>query len=329
MGISEERKRQLQPKLETIKELKREYYVGTMQAKDLLEFRADIATKPDEFSDRINQEIDYSDYKATPERISAIARCFEHFLAPLAMQDEDEPIYEPGVYFETLDALLNTPESFPLIHTASNEPLTHRMFFRKERDGMELSHIFDEDVFDFFVAAFENAKQKRVKTDTQMYSATYEMLMAEMDRLSEYVSEEEVKAAKKELRLAKHRGNMKFGTKQYVDLVILMDRCIKSDVVSYSLIVSNLKRDQVEHRLEYRRQVVLRFLDQTRPESYSEAVDFAEKSLAKRKSRYESFISLKVPKSRIDSSKRLYEGAVFLRQCLASEKRFVEKYLSS
>jgi len=92
-------------------------------------------------------------------------------------------------------------------------------------------------------------------------------------------------------------------------------------------IIERIVNDRIEDRLEYRRQVLCKWLNDCRFQTYEQALDLASQQLEMRKTRFENLALMNAPRNIITSSEISVRTSTFLKQVLESEKNFVNRFL--
>ena len=94
--------------------------------------------------------------------------------------------------------------------------------------------------------------------------------------------------------------------------------------------VKKIMRDQVDHRMEIRREIISDLISFHRFESYLDLCKSVKESLARCKKRLGYFLkNPNAPDFIIKEAGELHQNYKYILTCLASERNFVERYLIS
>jgi len=99
--------------------------------------------------------------------------------------------------------------------------------------------------------------------------------------------------------------------------------------ISLPNIVDRILKDKVDLRLEYRRQILCKYLIDSKIDSYEDAVRIADHRIAIRKDTIEKFEKGQMPDHIMNDAKKLFTEAKFIRHIVGSEKNFIKKYLKN
>lgn len=291
----------LQGKLRAIQTLKTEKYIGTQEAWNHLESLAQIYDIPNNVSISINESLSKRHstlhYPATPERVLA----FYTYLDEL-FEESVEQIN--GIYNDSLfsTALHWNILGFDLVPASFiQESVNHAIPFF---NSTQSPNTADEDfAINSYQEIFGNLQ------------------LTEEGRMNIYST------------ISSSDWNSAFSKKN----MIKKQREIESDVINTGIGLAKrlkrLERDRLDHRLEYRRELLTDWLTViTTPEGindYHGAVSLLDAKIIGARRNLKSMESLKAPISITQGFKDILHLNEFLRTCIAPEKNFINRFLNS
>ena len=108
---------------------------------------------------------------------------------------------------------------------------------------------------------------------------------------------------------------------------------VESQYISTGLLIRNIIRDKVDHRFEYRKQILVNclssYFSDVGPITYEELVEKIERRLEIRESRLSRQIEMDLNPYIIKKEEKLIDEAKFLRHIIGSEKSWLIKFLRS
>jgi len=324
-GMKEERKTELEGMLRAIQELKSEYYIGTQEAYDFLKEAQRIYSNPEKIADMMNQELARQgkvSYNATPARVA----CLEKILS--------------GISFDLNMELAGSFENFVNQNlTSANDYLISLspIFIPLEGSDAELNiyMVFDtepEKMSRVLLPFFDRANKDSISCDADFGAETIELLKEEYEKIIPLIDNDKtdapcdlyMSALFRELaRVDWERELSRESFNEYVEICV---HNAKSDI-STSVMLDRLLRDKVDHKLEYRRAVLCKWLSDREIDSYELAIDISEKNLLMREEMLGKMQLSDAPERVIKRQESLVRSARFVRHLLGADKNFVKRYL--
>jgi len=321
--MEKQNKEKLEKRLRVIQDLKNEYYIGTLDTLRFLRNAKKIYEKPKEVSNYINRRLIDSgvlnSYPATPERIVGLCRMFSEASEEANLsRDETNSLSEFKDFFEMIETRNN------IINEIDNTPSWEYFCFSNEFFEKNCPENKEYSLLPYFYEANKN----KINSDEAFKKEVINYIKNEEDNDGEiYVPEKFNEVYLKNL--------MDRDWKKELSKAKLIDtekRILKQEKV-HSLnggkILEKIMRDQVDHRIEYRRMILCKWLEDEGIRDYEEAICKIEgtwkKRLAMLKELRSDFIAGSFrTKGELKNSIR---ESKFIRHLLGSDKNFTEKVL--
>ena len=315
--MDEKRKKELEGMFKAVQDLKDEYYVGTKEAFEIIKSCQRIYSNPEKVSEIINTNLSYMallDYPATPERIVGLERVIES-CSRNASDDMDE-IYKGNRDVGFIDFYLRElSEKFRII------PMGDEILFEKDVEKSS------ERFFDVFRIANEN----KVKSDNLLKSTVINYFLDSYSEIKDEIPEKIKDYSDEWMRkflnsLVSLDWNLYFSKEEF--RVYEKEKLGNTrNSVSLKNMVEKIKKDQLDHRLEYRRMILCKWLRESNVGDYKEAISAIERSIRERKEILERLRKLDSPT--VEEGEKYLDSSKFIRHLIGSDKSFIEKYLRS
>lgn len=311
--MGEERKQELEGMLRAVQEIKSEYYVGSLEAygriKQAQASEENPAIAANYINDSVQKRFSETTYLATPARVTGIENALRKAGDYASKPFLDGDLQEfPQFYLEDN---FKEFEIFGMNFSVHDSP--------KESAKMLLPYFIDA-----------NANQIRDNQDFGSYFAFHLLDSYRKTRMN---------ISRGLLRKCDEWIGRIMDYFQHVELDREMSKGVYSErlrnTLSYDLsptlgtIIDRVLNDKVDHRLEYRRQIVAKYLRDTNPNSWEEAIANVNHWLARREERARKNLDYNAPAIIIKNDERIIKQSKFLRHVLGSEKNFVTRFLRS
>ncbi|MEK6914873.1 MAG: hypothetical protein AABW83_04445 [Nanoarchaeota archaeon] len=301
----------LEGKLRAIQELKSEKYVGTQEAFNYIERISAFYDNPGIISEEINRELAKNGdiiYPATPQIILGLGDFLEKIVNEYNIEIDDP-------YLENDYDVENSP-IFEYDYLICGGQRLYKS--QEDRNPGELSkyliEIFKEvqstetSNQGFGVYVLYYSLEKFGSREDKMKSLLNKALSADWDYI--------------------------FSLENFRNIQKKLKNSIFSEEIRISDRIKRMKRDQVDHRLENRREILTDFIgdfiaykEEGKDISYDFLREFAKATLEESKRRYKRFIDLKVSPNMIRDEEDIMEKRNFILTTLAPERNFVNRYL--
>jgi len=307
------RKEELEILLRTVNDIKGEHYVGTKDAYDAIKELQACRVNPVLTAGYINKALkkrfENPTYIATPERLGGI----QHVLRE-AKSYASEPFRfeDPEVGTE---AVLECNSKGYKVFSLDLE------VHAKPKDSAKLLYPY-----------FSLANNNRVSNDDTFGRNFPYYAMREYVRTRKDIQEEMQESCDKWMSMAlvsleradfaTELSRPAFNSRETENA-----RGIMMSKLSTRDIIERIVNDRIDDRLEYRRQVLCKWLNDCRFQNYEQALDLASEQLEMRKTRFEKLVEMNAPTNIIKSSEVSVRTSTFLKQLLESEKNFVNRFL--
>lgn len=318
--------------LKEVEDVKQEYYVGTSEAFMAVKARMRLYDNPPNLVRKINEQLGNSDsYKANTERLGGIMSMIQisnHLLSlgPDGVMDRMEDIFEkPQVSLAEMLFLYGDNNQFG------------NFLFGCFDDGLDDYSLSEDKFRTMLVSLFRRANFDEVDSDDKMkdyvaldmYSTLKEMNLSAEDFDEEDKGEVD-NAEDLYLALCDLNAEEIFSRDNFIELERMAMFDIERAYLRTDERVKRLKNDMVEHRLEYRRNMLSIFLRQesdiqgAENVSYESLVQRQDEIIKKHEGRKKLF--------GIDSPLNKHENealdeARFIRHLLGSDRNFVRRFL--
>jgi hypothetical protein len=304
--MDETKRKRLNGMLEAIKDIKRDNYVGTKEAFDTLKEMQKARELPEEVSKHINETLEETfssydiTYSATPERVSGLIEILNKMEFDNMGLNEYIDNYEESYDYGDIgtgcdkkpDYIADRLKGFFIY--SNLEGCT---------DDSDFGFKVSEYLIDRLLLAKENIPEE-LETSVNRYILK-EIFKIMKDDWYENLSRQEMSRRESNDRRVIER----FGLRNYN-------------------MVERLKRDRLDHRLEYRRQVLTKWLGERHIENYEQAIETADSSIQQRKERLEKCKSYSSPVVIINTQEKMLDEARFIRLVLGGDRKYVTECLN-
>lgn len=326
--MAEEIKPEFEGMLEAIKDLKQEYYIGTQEAYGFLREVQQIYSAPKKLADLINSELMKQgkvSYLATPERVACLERVIDNISEDIIHENFNESIKDDYILY-----ILN-----PNLYLSGLSPVFIPLSGMDENMNVcSVFHSKPEKTAEIFLPYFKRANEDFCKSDAELSSSIIDLLREEYskvenkidDRKAAFPCREYFSSLLTELSLVDWENALSKESFNEIERVYI--DFTKSDI-STSMMLRRLIRDRVDHKLEYRRAVLCKWISDRKVEDYEQAMDVAEANLKFRKSLLEKMTEQNTPDVVIEKQEEMLKSAKFIRFLLGADKNFVKRYLKN
>lgn len=314
MRMEEQRKQKLERMLRAVQDIKTEYYVGTKEAyntiKKLQEVREGPIKTAGYINRSLNRKFENPSYLATPERVGGIEGVlFEaaNYASQQFLNNEAELC--PEYHLQNFDFF----KVFRIESDVDDKPensaiLLIPYFIQANKINAEEDSLFGIVFQDYLLKKY---KEVRWRIEEKMQPACDTYMLRGLHYLEDtdwnnLLSEQSFNIREREI--AKY---------------------IMASKISTGKILDRMLNDRIDHRLEYRRQVLCKWLRDCGFKDYEEAFSSNQELLKMREERLQKFTAGNCTKNMIYDVKRLVRISKFLRHLLGSEKNFVKKFLKN
>ncbi len=308
--MEQSKKQRLEGMLRAVKDLKGEHYIGTQTAHNSVKAVQRVYSRPVEIADKINEELGLNSthYQATPERLAALARNINEISIDeqaSAPKEDDPPL---ALYKSTAGDLLSLATypgipaylfgQLPVKEEGDVYNALKQLFIDANTSGVKTNRELGEFIVPYLSRMIENRHKPKEKGRVTIVNPT----------LTKIDWEE-----------ASSREKLREYERVYSSIAAELDT---------DEIVERLKRDGLDHRLEYRRQVLAPFLRSYSGTPYTTIIKELKDRIEKSESRLER-PSIKDSTYVRESEERSLTTKKFLRHLLGSDRNFAERFLRS
>ncbi|MEK6826119.1 MAG: hypothetical protein AABX90_00645 [Nanoarchaeota archaeon] len=323
--MQESKKQRLEGMLRAIQDLKAENYIGTQDAWKTLKDIEALYSKPSQISSKINQALNNPAYKATPERLCGLVDLFSA-IDDLSVETFDCDAVNAYYFTDAREDFLSSGTNYlGILVFDSEKNVIHSLLENEiEKTEKELTNLF------------KLANESGLKTDSEFGQFFIDYVSEEIKKRKDILPEFETQIAEVQQAVAAMSCNLDFEKLFSIQSLRDAERegLTATLIHSTTKLYARLKNDRLDHRFEYRRQLLTNFLRSflhrfDEPPAYEEIKDFLDHKVLDRKRRVYSWRSLNGPDEIIKREEEVYESYKFLRLLLGAEKSFVIKYISN
>ncbi len=320
--MQEDKKQRLEGMLRDVKEIKSDYYVGTKEAYEVLKEIQQIYSNPAKASATINDRLKALNpltYIATPERVAGITKTITQLVFEIESEDEfiqeyygrfeDVPDFEIARKIDSLDLLEHISHSDFMFFNPEGIPKAIYLFFADANSkSISSDEDFGKNSVNLLRREYEKSKNS-IGFKKKKYCDNF------MDLLLSNLSETNWNYVLSKRGLGEIERNRIYGAKANMRI---------------STIVERVFRDKLDHRLEYRRQILCKWLEKfsEEPEEYETLVKLSENELRRSEKNLRNLENLNAPEEIIKHSERRVRTSRFIRHLLGADKNFVKRYLN-
>ncbi len=356
------RKQRLENMLRAVQELKGEYYIGTQRAFNAIKAIARVYDCPGIIASTINEKanIGLEGFLATPERLNGIGLLIGHlqeeFQNELDVIEDGDTLYRellarPSINLAQI--LLTSGQGD--IYDYSDWLFGWPLFEQSESEKTEQERYADK-LFKYNSGLFAEINQAGIRTDEELGKFVSLRLYEELNKmalsfdaesakklLGEYASEiEPDETVLQNFPLAV------FLTTLNLDWTALFSRetfnknsrknknSAEGVHITLKDIIQSVTKDKVDHKLEYRRQILARYINEryirhldNAQLTYEDLVEDASRRLYEKRTELSGLASLNAPNVFIKDGKRHVKEAEIIRRLIGSEKNWLIRYLKS
>ena len=320
--MEEEKKQRLEGKLRAIKDLKSKSYIGTKDAWEILDRVERILENPKIIAEKVNEgvsELTNITYPATPERVlgfNSIMWKLESYM-PCAYEEIDEGLIDRISWFEKKVTGANFVSEYFYLDVDKAVEILHPYFLSANKGQIRSDKDFGDVVRDVISHKAVELKREGYGEYSQ-YADTFDNYMLNVSIFFDKsdVTTHLLSKDNSEKDHRKHLRNAESG----VPLWYIIDRLVK---------------DQVEHKFEYRRSIVVKFLEENSSGlkflkenscevNYEDVMKWAKDLLKDYQKEAEE------PKEYDkETASRMAKRYEYIVHVLASDKNFIKRFLSS
>jgi len=318
--MQEYKRKNLEGMLKAVEDIKSQYYVGTCEAAVTVKKISKIYQNPETASELINKTLEdkFDDitYRAAPQRVIGLIDIFRY--ASLVL--ERKMVFQNNnncrrLISDIINPLCNTFE------------IDENNLYDLRQD---FSHIIDESR-DICLPYFKNANFNSVISDSEFKQNSLKYTFQYLD---DKVSLSDISTANENLindfyedldgqnwenKLSREYFEKKRGT--------TIAACFRE--LDTGKIIDRLFHDCLDHRFEYRRQIISKWIIDRDHKNYAQILKDVENSISRRVEQYEEQVKQNSPMVILENQQKLIDRALFLRRLLGSEKNFIERFLKS
>lgn len=345
--MNPEKYKNLEAKLQAIKDLKAERYIGTQHAWEYLKAISKVYTNPKKVSDTINQSLkeklarEQPYYPATPERVIGLSYVVGKLFEELE-EDEDERIkssYNPKTSNKVED-ILYLIEFRDLIAQEKGYSDWDELILKEYplRDiscqSIFVPHTDTDDTArsrillgDYEIAALDRLAY--IFLQNQEHEMTDELFG---NNVLEYIREDYLFIFPEQARIiietiaSNTNFNYIFSKENFKKLrTDAISKCFS--IISISGRIGKVIRDQVENKVEIRREIISDLFFNRGYASYEQALYITKEELKEAKKGLNNLINSNTPEFIIHTVAHMVIIREYIIRCLVSERNFIEKLL--
>jgi hypothetical protein len=320
-----QKKKRLEGMLKAIQELKSEYYIGSEEAYSYLKNLQQTYELPQKVSDMTNNQLTKTfggnlTYLATPERIVGL----ENAISAVSLKTVFEEIFLKENRTDLLrKSLRNPPQKYlnqfsPVFLSCRDENENYYGLIHYSEDIEKNPELLKKTI-EAFKPYFIKANTEGINLDDDFGDIVLSVLKKEYENIRDnidvnktfpncdiFISD-----------LTKNLSNINWKKElSKENLRIYEAHRKKSEIYCFSCqdIVRRMRKDRVDHRLEYRRAVLCEWLSEHDIKTYENAIKYSNYMLT-------------VLNSQKNVSEELKECCKFIRHLVGADKNFIKRYL--
>lgn len=318
--MGQEREKQLEGMLAAIQELKNEYYIGTGDAFVFLHKYLKIYSNPEGIAKVLNKRLKESglenlSYPATAQRITGIRHTIVNisYENPLFTSDNwKEQVKLKGELIDTeSDAFKMLYPDYDFYSCGIEEVADsfYGAFYLANKLKVNNDHDFGKELTNFYRLKF-NEIGKQVKSVSLEIYENMLLLLRDLESIDWQ------QALSRQSQIAEERSQI---------------RLIKNDYILLWKMVEKVIKDQIDHKLEYRRMILTKWLEDNECEDFEDAKKTMgiHMFLANNFIRQREKDPKKTERGRLEHILEHIKRMEFVFRIFNSERRFIEKYLRS
>jgi len=311
-------KEELKEKLEIIKNLKKEHYLGTQELYNYMEDIFEMFTRPDELVKKINKNLPLEDKITTPKLIGT-CQIVDYLVSPSGRPGCDNTGYERE---ELINKIGNVPKSKLLLIRTT--PWTNSAFHYIETTDNEFFESYSEEKY---IEKLTNWI-KQGKTDRGIYDVILKEIRSNILEMEKEHDEIEVYEALNAVEYAASKiQDDTMSSQRYELLKKYMIKCNYTQHISANEIIKRAEKDQVLHFTEYRRQIIKTYAKNVDSANYDYILKCAKDKLKDKEDSVIQFEKLQAEDYIIDPFRRSANEMETLIQIIVKEKNYLNKYL--
>ena len=309
--------RNLEGKLKAIQELKREKYVGTQSAWNYIKGVTALYENPLRISKAINERLEEQGtvyYPASPERIVGLGYYLPRFFTKIELESSDQK--EPDEF---------TEEDYAILYLTDIPLFSCIELITDKKENRNIEKLVDY-LFPLFL---ESQSESMTNLDFAIKAIQYPEEIHQINEVFRNAIYSKVSSSNWDNLFS-------------LDNLRSLETKIKRDIFSYEILINDrvklMMNDRVDHRLEYRREILTDTIDEfinctffgeSNVVSYDSLRDHYVRNLRESRKRLEKLECLNTPDCIIKSEKLNIEKKEFILCIIAPEKNFIDRYLRS
>lgn len=323
----------LEGKLRAIQDLKAEHYIGTQQAWQYLKELTNIYELPKKIVGSINNEVSKRTnliYPATLENLLGLYHALETIIIKASKTELDELI-DSGISEYSKEFENSEHNRVENVRRLKKNPVINLPDFIQDikfivayHNGQPIIPYYrPQQVIDYLVPIFENAQYPTTNNNSFGLEASLEILKdyplttQERKVISFLLPQLDWNLVFSKESIRKAENGMRENA--FYEKISIHDR------------IQRMIRDQVDHKLENRREILADYLSlfTDTDTSYEEIAHLQRELLKERRKRYQELVSMEIaPELMIEETKRMIEVDKFILITLA-DKNFAIKFLKN
>jgi len=354
-----EKKQRLESMLSVVQDLKREKYIGTQRAFNIIKRITRLNTNPERIASEINDKLanqGLEGFLATPERLYGIGGA----LNDLTLEFGDELITIRDSYVEDqendffynlcLKDSRNLADEFLLLESVVKqidfqEGSYLDWIFGEKTESIEYQDklmIYMQDLFSEANICGMNTDQKfglflsvRLFNELSDISIPFDIEWGIENAEEMGLDIEPDESVINNFPLAVYTSMQTFDWREIFSHARFNKAREKYKQYMHTnclgVIIEGVINDRVDHRLEYRRQILATYLSRFGSEliTYEQLIEDVDRKLEERKSRHSRSVGLSAPMMILSNDARLLKEIQLIRNLVASDKNWLTRYLRS
>lgn len=316
----------LETKLRAIQQLKRDYYIGTQEAKDYLEAVAGVYENPKQSARLINDNLAQSGpvtYLATPERLAGLDELIINLTEKINFSDEMQ------VNREDMNEKKGCPDDY----------LSGEFESFKFLEVGKKAFTNPKETAEIFLPIFEYANHRGCSSNEEFKAMVVAFIATEYNKVKNKIDESRLLMHSREYlgRLASNLLSCNFDAALSKEVYQEIENGALEDckhLLKTVSMVDRITRDQVTYKLEYRRGILNTWLDKKMDrygsiKTWRDAISIVERQMQMRKGRLEHFRKMDMPEDVVEEEEKMIRESEFIRDVLERDKSFVINFLAN
>jgi len=355
-----ERKQRLKSMLRAVQDSKSDYYIGTQKAFNAVRAIARVYDEPQIISSKINERanIGLDGFLATPERLNGIGLALQSL--ELGFAEELGVIGDVNDMNNFFSGLFASPINLAkdLLISCCTPPLPcgyqdwvfgwpYSGFFG-EHGEREVLEEYGDRLLGYSQELFSEINRAGIRANKEFgdflslricegledipipFNVGGARELARQGLISEPKPD---KSAIENFPLAVYQAMRNldweeiFSSEIFNESVREHKKAVERNYIVWGELVKSVTRDRVDHRLEYRRQILTSYLLPNESITYEALVEISDRRLRDRRSRLSRLMSRDESRLIVKNEKKMVNDAKFIRHLIGSEKSWLIKFL--